>query len=234
MQYMGGKFHHARWICPILIELMQEHDCLHFADLFCGAVNIVANMPATGRRLANDRHPDLIALWQAVQNGYLPPSRLSRGKYARLKATRGEAPDPLRAFAGFGCSYRGKNFAGFVPDGAAQARQAIIAKAQKLDGVEFSCLDYRDVPIPERTLIYCDIPYSGTTQYGVRFDHESFWQWAEQTSRSHPVVVSEYSRNASGRRVIATRRSSSFMSQGQSIPTEEALILLSPHDHGTP
>lgn len=73
MKYMGGKFHLAKWIVPILMKQMQLHGCLHFADLFCGAVNIVGNMPATGRRIANDRHADLIALWQAVQTGYTPP-----------------------------------------------------------------------------------------------------------------------------------------------------------------
>lgn len=159
-----------------------------------------------------------------------PPPTLSRGKHARLKATRGQAPDPLRAFAGFGCSYRGGYFGGYDPHGAGPARRAILKKAPLIAGVEFSCLDYREVEIPDRTLIYCDIPYQGTTQYGVRFDHAAFWEWAEQTSRSHPVIVSEYARNAGSRRVLATRSSTCFMSDKHTIPTQEVLILLSPSD----
>lgn len=228
MRYMGGKCQLAKWIVPILIKQMQLHGCLHFADLFCGAVNIVGNMPVTGRRIANDRHADLIALWQAVQLGYTPPPALSRGKYARLKATRGQTPDPLRAFAGFGCSYRGKYFGGYDPDGAGKARRSIQAKAPLIAGVEFHCLDYREVKIPDRTLIYCDIPYRGTTQYGVRFDHDAFWRWAETRSRTNPIVVSEYARNAGAYHVLASRRSTCLMSDRHTIPTEEVLLLLSP------
>jgi site-specific DNA-adenine methylase len=105
-----------------------------------------------------------------------------------------------------------------------------LKKAPLIAGVEFSCLDYREVKIPDQTLIYCDIPYQGTTQYGVRFDHNAFWQWADRISRSHPVIVSEYARNAGSRRVLATRRSTCFMSDRHTIPTQEVLILLSPRD----
>lgn len=84
MRYMGGKFHLAKWICPILIDLMQTRRLRNFVDLFCGACNVVGNMPADrGRRIANDRHPDLIALWQAVQTGYTPP-RPARPRFTSI------------------------------------------------------------------------------------------------------------------------------------------------------
>lgn len=134
----------------------------------------------------------------------------------------------MRAFAGFGCSYRGKYFGGYAPHGAGPARRAILKKAPLIAGVEFSCLDYREVEIPDRTLIYCDIPYRGTTQYGVRFDHDAFWNWAETTSKTHPIVVSEYARNAGPYRILAKRSSTCFMSDRHTIPTEEVLLLLSP------
>lgn len=51
--------------------------------------------------------------------------------------------------------------------------------------------DYRNVTIPEDSVIYCDIPYKGTRGYnGADFDHEAFYGWAER--QSELVYISEY------------------------------------------
>lgn len=52
-----------------------------------------------------------------------------------------------------------------------------------------SNLDYREVPIPENSVVYCDPPYEGTGNYGNEFDHAAFWEWAR--TREFPVFVSE-------------------------------------------
>jgi len=54
----------------------------------------------------------------------------------------------------------------------------------------FSAKDYRQVEILPNSVVYCDIPYKGTAEYTVKFDHESFYRWAE--SASFPVFFSEY------------------------------------------
>ena len=54
-------------------------------------------------------------------------------------------------------------------------------------------LDYRDVPLPEDCVVYCDPPYANTGQYGIeisRFDSEAFWAWARDCKR--PLFISEY------------------------------------------
>lgn len=50
-------------------------------------------------------------------------------------------------------------------------------------------LDYRDVVIPDNSIIYCDIPYFGTQNYSSDFDHKSFYQWA--LNQMH-IYISEY------------------------------------------
>jgi site-specific DNA-adenine methylase len=52
-----------------------------------------------------------------------------------------------------------------------------------------SNLDYREVEIPKDSVVYCDPPYSGTQNYGKRFDHDAFWEWCR--SMEYPVYVSE-------------------------------------------
>lgn len=230
MQYMGGKFRLAKWICPILTSIMQERGLRHFVDLFCGSCNIVGNMQhVTGNRYANDLHADLIAMWQAVQTGWRPPESVTPQMHKQLMATRGQAPDPLRAFVGFGCSYRGKYFGGFDPSySQGPSQRSVAEKADLITGVRFTSGDFRRVRIPKRSLVYCDIPYQSTEKYSVgKFPHDEFCDWAEQTSRTNPVVVSEYHRNVAHRNVIATRESVSFMkSVHHGTPTLEALVLL--------
>ena len=50
--------------------------------------------------------------------------------------------------------------------------------------------DYRDVDIPQDSVIYCDPPYFDTKDYQVGFDHEAFYQWCEKQTQL--VLISEY------------------------------------------
>ena len=53
-------------------------------------------------------------------------------------------------------------------------------------------LSYEKVPILPNSIIYCDIPYAGTTEYDKNktFNHRRFFEWVRD--RSCPVFVSEY------------------------------------------
>ena len=52
--------------------------------------------------------------------------------------------------------------------------------------------DYRDVRIPDGSVVYCDPPYASTTGYGQRFDHAGFYQWCRAMGKRFPLFVSEY------------------------------------------
>ena len=58
--------------------------------------------------------------------------------------------------------------------------------------VEFLNDDYRNIDM-SNAVIYCDIPYQGTTKYetGV-FDYDAFWNWCRKMSDKNIVIVSEY------------------------------------------
>lgn len=65
-----------------------------------------------------------------------------------------------------------------------------LQRLQRLQQLELTNLDYRDVLIKPNSVIYCDIPYKGTTDYGESFDHDAFFDWA--ASQQSPVFISEY------------------------------------------
>ena len=60
--------------------------------------------------------------------------------------------------------------------------------------IEFYNTDYQAVPIPDNSVIYCDIPYKGTGTYQkhkkTEFDYERFYDWAY--SQTQPTYISEY------------------------------------------
>ena len=62
------------------------------------------------------------------------------------------------------------------------------------DVIEFYNTDYQAVPIPDNSVIYCDIPYCGTETYQrhkkTEFDYERFYDWAY--SQTQPIFISEY------------------------------------------
>ena len=67
-------------------------------------------------------------------------------------------------------------------------------KKEQVDNITFFNNDYRDVPIPNNAIIYCDIPYKNTGTYNKEeFDYESFYSWCEEKAQQgYKVYISEY------------------------------------------
>ena len=73
-----------------------------------------------------------------------------------------------------------------------------------LDALTWSATDYQNVPIPENSVIYCDIPYKGTNRYagkGADFDHDRFYEWALR--QTQPIFISSYDMPKEDFKVIA-------------------------------
>ena len=48
--------------------------------------------------------------------------------------------------------------------------------------------------IPEKSIIYCDPPYKGTSGYGAKFEYDKFYDWCfSKKDEGHKVYISEYS-----------------------------------------
>jgi len=65
-----------------------------------------------------------------------------------------------------------------------------LERLQRLEQLEFYNTDYRNVPIKENSIIYCDPPYMNAAEYDKGFNHKEFYDWA--ASQSNPVFISEY------------------------------------------
>ena len=83
-----------------------------------------------------------------------------------------------------------------------QSEESDVAKCNAMgskrlplsDVIEFHSTDYQAVPIPDNSVIYCDIPYANTGAYQshkkTEFDYERFYDWAYR--QTQPIFISEY------------------------------------------
>lgn len=68
-----------------------------------------------------------------------------------------------------------------------------------MKNIIFKCCDFRELPLDKirNYVIYCDIPYYGTTKYATeQFPYEEFYEWVKSASKNNTVLISEY--NMSG------------------------------------
>lgn len=201
MQYLGGKSRIARRLEAEI--LARKGGRTRYVEPFIGGGAVFAKVaPHFEDAVGMDVVPDLILLWQAIAEGWLPPEELTREEYDAL---RHAPPSALRGFAGFGCSFGGKWFGGYakrdprinkrgIPySGTRYAADALTRQAPNMQG-RFILGDYTTAPVTADTVVYADPPYAGTTGYGAAgaFDTGRFWRtataWAEEGA---VVLVSE-------------------------------------------
>ena len=165
--------------------------------MFCGSCVVEAKLaPHFDRVICNDKHEYLIEMLKGVQNGYELPEHISEEEYKYIKSHKDE-DKILAGFVGFGCSFGGKFFGGYARNKeqtnyALQSKKSLLKDMIYLPNVEFTCLDYRDVDIPNGSIVYADPPYANTTTYqGQKFDSEAFWEYMRQISKHNQVFISE-------------------------------------------
>jgi len=198
MQYLGGKTRLSKAIAEIV---NKDRGDRIFWDPFCGGLSVSVRLAAHGPGIVSDLNPALIALYQAVRDGWDPPRVVTEDQWAAAK----DLPDsdPLKAFAGFGCSFGGMWFQSYARSlkydcsFAGTSRRALLRDIPKLEGCALehrSFFDWNPRPLP--LVIYCDPPYAGTRGYdktGV-FPHAQFWARCVAWERAGvPVFVSEFS-----------------------------------------
>ena len=138
-------------------------------------------------------------MWEAIISGWNPPEDLSENEYCYIKNNMDE-DKKLTAFAGFGCSFGAKFFGGYARSSAGvnyakSSAASAIKKSKKMIGAQLYSCDYKELKIPEESLIYCDPPYFGGTKYSIdkKFNHEEFFSYCKKwKERGCTVFVSEY------------------------------------------
>jgi DNA adenine methylase len=203
MRYFGGKQRISKPLAKYINSQLKPNQT--FIDLFCGSCNVISKIDNKRTRIANDIHPELIAMWEAVQSGAELPNNILEEQYYYIKKY-GESW--LRGFVGFGCSFAGKWWGGYARGGedrnyCMNAKNSTLKKISTMQDVVFTNHGYKEFGIFEnsylrKSFIYCDIPYKDSTGYSMGdFNHDSFYQWAYKVKQKYEasIYVSEYLQN---------------------------------------
>ena len=231
MKYMGSK-------SKISIELKSIFDLnrtslnQYYIEPFVGGCNMIDKMK--GKRIASDNNKYLIALWKGLQANLERPDKVTKQMYDNAKndlknGTNDFYNDFLIGLIGFMASFNGKFFNGFVNDEMndvrdyqSELKRSIEKQIRYLKDVSFFFSEYKELLLPENSIIYCDIPYKNTTKYETgNFNHLEFYEWAELKSKQgHKVFISEYAMPEDRFSKIWTKQIKSNLSNKNQIKTE--------------
>jgi len=179
---------------------------------------------------------ELIALHTAVQQGQEFPDVITETEYKHIRQNKELYPEWLIAFVGFGLSYSGKYFGGYARDGSGRnycknAKGTLLKKHSGLKDVKFTNLNYSDVQLPVSSIIYCDIPYKGTTKYSTgTFNHNELYEWClARVTEGHNVLVSEYKHNLpKGWRIVWEHLSKKDIRNKEGVQEQTIEIVMTP------
>lgn len=202
MKYQGGKHLIGTKIAKIMNDRVNTDKVDGYFEPFCGSLGVYKNMIKYNYKhyIANDLQQDLILMWDKLkQDKLVLPDNFSEELWRELKDT--PSPNELKAVAGFGMSFGGKYFSGYIQKHSANSgrdfykefKNSIYKIKQELQKreIEFNNKNYYDFK-PNNMLIFCDPPYQNTTDYKVgKFNSELFWNTMREWSKNNYVFISE-------------------------------------------
>jgi len=197
MKYMGSKNRIAKHILPIMMKYKTPE--MTWVEPFVGGANMIDKVE--GDRIGADLNEYLIKALCFVRDepNKIPKNNNEYTEEMFNKAKRSDLSNPVDCFAMFQYTFgskfkdvwaKNKRGTDYVKD----CVRNVLIQSKKLKGVEFLHCDYREMQIPNNSVIYCDPPYANTTKYKTdNFDHEPFWQWCrDKAKEGHKVFISEY------------------------------------------
>ena len=202
MRYMGSKNRFAKELVPIIQSYITE-DTKGYLEPFVGGANVIDKIKCNNK-IGCDIHKQLIALLnKAKDNVDDIPDIISFETYKEVKNNKGSYEDWYVGLVGFCASFSAKYFDGYARakrnDNSGKASEAAIRNLKKqaplLKNIKFKCCNFLDLPKNKIKgyVIYCDIPYRGTTKYKTKpFPYEEFYKWANEMAKYNTVLVSEY------------------------------------------
>ena len=202
---MGSKNRIAKHILPIMLKDRKEGQ--YWVEPFVGGANMIDKVE--GNRIGADVNKSLIMCLEALSKEWLPPDFISREMYSdcRSRSYAGEC-SALIGYVGVNGSYGGRwfdgGYAGLSKTKSGGSRNYpleafnnVVKQMPRLKGIEFAYSDYRELSIPNNSIIYCDPPYKGTKEYREAkksgFNSGEFFNWCRlKANQGHTVFISEY------------------------------------------
>lgn len=202
MRYVGSKNKLSKDLAPIIQSYINK-DTKGYLEPFVGGANMIDKIQCSNK-IGCDIHKQLIALLQYAQKySDLLPERILEDTYNEVKNNKEKYEDWYLGLVGFCSSFGAKYFGGYARDGkgdnsgkwSAGAIKNLKKQIPNLKNIKFQCCSFLDLPKDKIKgyVIYCDIPYKGTTKYKTEaFPYEKFYEWVKEMSINNTILISEY------------------------------------------
>ena len=202
MRYMGSKNRFAKELVPIIQSYITE-DTKGYLEPFVGGANVIDKIKCNNK-IGCDIHKQLIALLnKAKDNVDDIPDIISFETYKEVKNNKEKYEDWYVGLVGFCATFGAMYFSAYARGRkndnsgkkSADAIKNLKKQAPLLKDIEFKCCNFLDLPKDKIKgyVIYCDIPYKGTTKYKTEsFPYKEFYKWANEMAKYNTVLVSEY------------------------------------------
>lgn len=206
---MGSKSRIAKHIVTIIQRYIDENNIDTYIEPFVGGANVIDKITCKNK-IASDNHKYLIALFNNLEQVKTLPEFIDKEYYSKIRDCFNNDlntyPDWYIGAIGFLSSYNGRFFdggySGIVNTKAGaqrnyydEAKRNLLEQIPYLKDIKFQCGDYKALySNVSGCLLYCDIPYKNTKQYGTskNFNYDRFWNWAKDMSTRNIVLVSEH------------------------------------------
>jgi DNA adenine methylase len=194
--------------------MLNSYDGKTFVDAFCGSCAVIQDVPTNYLRIANDKNRYLIAMWRSLTVGKDSfPTIINKELYGKVRdcfhGRNSDYEDDLIGWVGYMASFNGRFFSGGysghnVTNKTGKTRDYITEninnitkqlQEHNLKNITWFTGDYWNIPLPDNSLIYCDIPYRNTKQYDTskNFNYGKFYNWCRTMKKDgHTIFVSEY------------------------------------------
>ena len=102
-----------------------------------------------------------------------------------------------------------------------------LERLERLQSLRVTSLSYDEIDIPADAVVYCDPPYhaSDNSLYEgtARFDHNAFYDWCVDVSKTNPIFISEYSIEDDRFEIVAEKQKITSMSSVKSFNVTERI-----------
>lgn len=204
MKYVGSKNRLAKELVPIIQSYIKS-DTKGYLEPFVGGANMIDKIQCSNK-IGCDIHEELIELLKYTQAySELLPIRISEEQYNEVKDNKEKYEKWYVGLVGFCATFSAKWFGGyarsFKSDGITprdmsyEAISNLKKQAHKLKNIKFIHSDFLNLDMSNinNYVIYCDIPYKGTTKYKTEsFPYDRFYDWVRKHSKDNTILVSEY------------------------------------------
>jgi site-specific DNA-adenine methylase len=110
-----------------------------------------------------------------------------------------------------------------------------LEQLERLQQLEIFNKSYDEIVIPENAIVYCDPPYKETAEYKEGgFNHDKFWAWVNELSKTNKIYISEYTAPEGFKRVLEFSQRSTLQGGSQKHNNQPNECLFAPISQDCP